>query len=96
VVGFGNANDFHIRAEPPSRDVDVCAVAGGANVAVYDFVAVEFEPLRRRCRDMKIPDRWPAGRVYRAYEQAMTALYPLPTRSLRSLVEGGALAPIFR
>jgi hypothetical protein len=30
----------------------VCAVAGGANVAVYDFVAVEFEPFHRRCIDV--------------------------------------------
>lgn len=51
-IWFGYTDDFHVRAEPPSGDVDVSAVTGWTHIAIYDFMAIDFEPFHTHCVDV--------------------------------------------
>ena len=48
-VGIGGSDDFHVRAAPLFRDEDVCAVAGGFDFPLDNFVAFDFVPIHHLC-----------------------------------------------
>ncbi|WP_240471168.1 hypothetical protein [Halorubrum tropicale] len=67
--------------------------------AEYEETAAERERDRRAFVDRLVKgDSWLRGPVSRVSNVSVNcaALYPLPTHSLRSFVEEGALAPTFR